>query len=115
MKRSRDGDEEAQKKNEETKTVFIVHVLEDDYYTYRADLTQEEIALVASKFARSAPMDREQEVSQNGPAAQALRKIMKYKTDDEDGIFYESSGWVSVSSDVVAETLAYTIPWFGYQ
>lgn len=114
MKRSRDGEEDKEK-IEETKPVFIVNVREDDFDTFRADLTQEEIGLVAPRFARSGPIDRQQEVSQNGPAAAALRKIMKYKIDGDDGIFYEHSGWVSVSSDVVSETAAHTIVWFGYQ
>jgi len=137
MKRSRGGEEEGQNeekkkiehtisvlavaikdaKNTEdiTKPVFIVHILEDDFITYRAELTQEEIDLIAPRFVRTGPIDRQEEVTQNGPAAAVLKKIMKYKIDGDDGILYESSGWVSVSSDVIAETPANTIVWFGYQ
>ena len=114
MKRSRDGEQE-EKKIEDTKPVFIVNVLEDDFHTYRVDLTQEEIDLIVPDFVRSAPLDRAQEVSLGGPAAPVLKKIMKYKTDKEFGVFHEHSGLVSVSSDVVAETVANTIVWFGYQ
>ena len=95
--------------------MFIVNVREDDFDTFRADLTQEEIDLIVPDFVRSGPIDRQQEVSMDGPAAPVLRKIMKYKTDGDDGIFHEHSGWVSVSSDVIAETVANTIVRFGYQ
>lgn len=119
MKRSRDNEEEEVKgKNDEptTKLVFIVSIGEDhDFKTFRADLTQAELDLLAPRFVRSGPNDRESEVSTNGPAAAVLRKIMEYRVDPDDGAFGEFEGWVEASSAFVSENAAHTIVWFDFE
>lgn len=120
MKRSRDGEAEAQ---EQTKreTVFIVSIHKSGgFATYSAQLTEAEIALLVPAFVGSKQSARAHEVLLNGPASGVLKKIYHYRNakydltyvNNEPDTWYEQAPVTFVPFDAPAATQGRTIVWY---
>lgn len=115
MKRSRDDGDEEQPITEAKEMVYVVDVLDDGSASvYVADLTKEEIALIVPRFVGSGPICRNEEVSNDGPAAHVLRKFQHY-VEEDPGCWYAEGPVKEVGFLELANSRARTIVWDAWE
>ncbi len=105
MKRSREEIDEV------AKPVAIIVMYEDLDLTYTtvAYLTPEEFDALVPEFIGSGPIDRAKEITDNGPAASALKHIFKYSKDQDDDDWYEDGVRNNMTREEVAKVKSYPI------